>query len=197
MIRNDDHLDTRNRSSPAHKQITALPRAELKAVLQFFPPPSSILSARLHPVVLFNICDCYVRCPDQAERVIGTLLGSVSDGTVNDKLPNDLEGMEASTKRLYALIDDIYKYVDDVVEGRAAPDNDIGRFLANALASVLKISATDFDNVFNERIQDNFALIYLSSLIRTQLSIAEKLNTAAQILVLDNNRPDIFNLKVG
>ncbi|URD90262.1 hypothetical protein MUK42_27621 [Musa troglodytarum] len=117
--------------------------------------------------------------------------------TVNDKLPNDLEGMEASTKRLYALIDDIYKYVDDVVEGRAAPDNDIGRFLANALASVLKISATDFDNVFNERIQDNFALIYLSSLIRTQLSIAEKLNTAAQILVLDNNRPDIFNLKVG
>ncbi|CAL9080808.1 unnamed protein product [Musa textilis] len=102
--------------------------------------------------------------------------------TVTDKLPNDLEGMEASTKRLYALIDDIYKYVDDVVEGRAAPDNDIGRFLANALASVLKISATDFDNVFNERIQDNFALIYLSSLIRTQLSIAEKLNTAAQIL---------------
>ncbi|THU45325.1 hypothetical protein C4D60_Mb02t16690 [Musa balbisiana] len=151
------------------------------AVIDCFPPPSPILSARLHPVVLFNICDCYVRPPDQAERVIGTLLGSVSNGVldiknsyavphnqpadqvclfqcrislhssdvletiVTDKLPNDMEGMEASTKRLYALIDDIYKYVDVVV-------------------------------------RDNFALIYLSSLIRTQLSTVEKLNMAAQIL---------------
>lgn len=34
--------------------------------------------------------------------------------TVN-KLPNDLEGMEASMERLLALIDDVHKYVDDVV----------------------------------------------------------------------------------
>lgn len=33
----------------------------------------------MHPLVLFNICDCYVRRPDQAERVIGTLLGSTVD----------------------------------------------------------------------------------------------------------------------
>lgn len=35
--------------------------------------------------------------------------------TTVDKLPNDLEGMEASMQRLLSLIDDIYKYVDDVV----------------------------------------------------------------------------------
>ncbi|RWW13532.1 hypothetical protein BHE74_00019395 [Ensete ventricosum] len=90
--------------------------------------------------------------------------------------------MEASMERLYALIDDIYKYVDDVVEGRATPDNDIGRFLADTLASVPKISPAAFDKVFNDRIQDNLALVYLSSLIRAQLGVAEKLNTAAQIL---------------
>ncbi|XP_042955886.1 eukaryotic translation initiation factor 3 subunit F-like isoform X3 [Carya illinoinensis] len=240
-------------------------------VLQFTPSSAS-LSARVHPLVIFNICDCYVRRPDQAERVIGTLLGSVSsDGTVEirnsyavphnessdqvaldieyhhnmlashqkvnpkevivgwystglgvtggsalihefysrevpnpvhltvdtgfrngqgtikayvsfilslgdrhlaaqfqeipldlcmieaervgfdivktrtiDKLPNDLEGMEASMERLLALIDDVYKYVDNVV--------------------------------------DNLLLLYLSSITRTQLSLAEKLNTAAQIL---------------
>lgn len=32
-----------------------------------------------------------------------------------DKLPNDLEGMEASMQRLLSLIDDVYKYVDNVV----------------------------------------------------------------------------------
>ncbi|XP_008785406.1 eukaryotic translation initiation factor 3 subunit F [Phoenix dactylifera] len=280
-----------------------------QTVLQFFPSTTS-LSARVHPVVLFNICDCYVRRPDQADRVIGTLLGSVSpDGTVEiknsyavphnesadqvaldidyhhnmfmshqkvnpkevivgwystgfgvsggstlihdfysrevsnpvhltvdtgfqngeasikayvsvnlslgdrqlaaqfqeipldlqmieaervgfdilkmslvDKLPNDLEGMEASMERLLALIDDVYKYVDDVVEGRVTPDNNIGRFIADALSSVPKLSPAAFDKLFNDRIQDNLALVYLSSLTRTQLSVAEKLNTAAQIL---------------
>ena len=52
-------------------------------VLQFTPSPTS-LSAKVHPLVIFNICDCFVRRPDQAERVIGTLLGSVlPDGTVD------------------------------------------------------------------------------------------------------------------
>nr|XP_010923102.1 eukaryotic translation initiation factor 3 subunit F isoform X1 [Elaeis guineensis] len=311
--------------------------ASKQTVLQFFPSTTS-LSARVHPVVLFNICDCYVRRPDQADRVIGTLLGSVSpDGTVEiknsyavphnesadqvaldidyhhnmfmshqkvnpkevivgwystgfgvsggstlihefysrevsnpvhltvdtgfqngeasikayvsvnlslgdrqlaaqfqeipldmrmieaervgfdilkmamvDKLPNDLEGMEASMERLLALIDDVYKYVDDVVvrildlrlilliswhlgaglknatflfqEGRVTPDNNIGRFIADTLSSVPKLSPAAFDKLFNDRIQDNLALVYLSSLTRTQLSVAEKLNTAAQIL---------------
>lgn len=43
-----------------------------------------------------------------------TLVDILKTTTV-DKLPNDLEGMEASMQRLLALIDDIYKYVDDVV----------------------------------------------------------------------------------
>lgn len=42
------------------------------------------VTARVHPVVIFSICDSYVRRSDQADRVIGTLLGSVSpDGTVD------------------------------------------------------------------------------------------------------------------
>ncbi|KAF8405497.1 hypothetical protein HHK36_010404 [Tetracentron sinense] len=65
--------------------------------------------------------------------------------TMVGKLPNDLEGIEASMECLLALIDDVYKYVDDVV--------------------------------------DHLLLLYLSSITRTQLGLAEKLNTAAQILI--------------
>lgn len=35
--------------------------------------------------------------------------------TAVDKLPTDMEGMEATMERLLALIDETYKYVDDVV----------------------------------------------------------------------------------
>ncbi|CAB4301337.1 unnamed protein product [Prunus armeniaca] len=279
-------------------------------VLQFSTSSSTSLSAKVHPLVIFNICDCYVRRPDQAERVIGTLLGSVlPDGTVDirnsyavphnesadqvaldidyhhnmlisqqkvnpkevivgwystgfgvtggsvlihefysreaanpvhltvdtgfrngegtikayvsvnlslgdrqlaaqfqeipldlrmveaervgydilkttmvDKLPTDLEGMEASMERLLALIDDVYKYVDNVVESRVEPDNNIGRFLLDAVASLPKLSPTAFDKLVNDGLQDNLLLLYLSSITRTQLTLAEKLNTAAQVL---------------
>ncbi|OIW20222.1 hypothetical protein TanjilG_07313 [Lupinus angustifolius] len=283
-----------------------------RTVLQFSSSSSSSLtfSAKVHPLVIFNICDCYVRRPDQAERVIGTLLGSVlPDGTVDirnsyavphnesvdqvaldieyhhnmllshqkvnpkeiivgwystglgvtggsalihefysrevsnpihltvdtgftlgegtikayvsnnlslgdrqiaaqfqevpldlrlieaerigfdtlkattvDKIPSDLEGMEASMEHLLALIDDMYKYVDDVVEGRVAPDNKIGRFISDAVGSLPKLPPSAFDKLVNESLQDHLLLLYLSSITRTQLSLAEKLNTAAQIL---------------
>jgi len=50
--------------------------------------------------------------------VADVLLSSTVDilkKTTVDKLPNDLEGMEASMERLHALIEDVYKYVDGVV----------------------------------------------------------------------------------
>ncbi|XP_044460628.1 eukaryotic translation initiation factor 3 subunit F-like [Mangifera indica] len=283
-----------------------------RTVLQFSPSPSSTASvtAKVHPLVIFNICDCYVRRPDQAERVIGTLLGSVlPDGTVDirnsyvvphnefsdqvaldieyhhtmlkshlkvnpqevivgwfstglgvtggsalihefysrevsnpvhltvdtgfkngegtikayvsvnlslgdrplaaqfqeipldlrmveaervgfdilkttmvDKLPSDLEGMEVLMDRLVTLINDVYKYVDDVVEGRIAPDNNIGRFLSDAVGSLPKHSPPAFDKLINDNLQDQLLMLYLSSITRTQLSLAEKLNTAAQML---------------
>ncbi|XP_057433052.1 eukaryotic translation initiation factor 3 subunit F [Lotus japonicus] len=283
-----------------------------RTVLQFSSSSSSSqsLSARVHPLVIFNICDCFVRRPDQAERVIGTLLGSIlPDGTVDirnsyavphnesidqvaldieyqhnmlvahqkvnpkevivgwystglgvtghsvliheffsrevtnpihltvdtefangvgtikayvsnnlslgdrqiaaqfqeipldlrmveaerigfdtlkattvEKIPSDLEGMEASMEHLLALIDDIYKYVDDVVEGRIAPDNNIGKFISDAVGSLPKSPPAVFDKLVNDSLQDHLLSLYLSSITRTQLSLAEKLNTAAQIL---------------
>ncbi len=38
---------------------------------------------QVHPVVLLAICDAYIRRNDKQERVIGTLMGSVSDGLVS------------------------------------------------------------------------------------------------------------------
>ncbi|CAK9184366.1 unnamed protein product [Ilex paraguariensis] len=70
--------------------------------------------------------------------------------TMVDKLPNDLEGMEASMKRLLAIIDDVYNYVDEVVERRVAPDNNIGRCIANFVASIPKLSTQAFDKLVND-----------------------------------------------
>lgn len=39
-------------------------------------------SVRVHPVVLFTICDAYLRRSESQDRIIGTLLGSIADGVV-------------------------------------------------------------------------------------------------------------------
>lgn len=99
-------------------------------------------------------------------------------------------------------------------EGQIEPDNSIGRFLADTMASVPRISADAFDKLFNDSVQvgchailhsqrnmkidttnavltyivvcvcvqDLLLVLYLANLTKTQLTLAEKLNTAAQIV---------------
>ncbi|KAJ6901231.1 hypothetical protein NC651_019894 [Populus alba x Populus x berolinensis] len=92
-----------------------------------------------------------------------------------DKIPSDLEGMDVSMQRLLALIDGMYNYVDNVVEGRAAADNNIGWFISDTVTSLPKLSPPVFDKLVNDNVQARLRPF-------TQLSLAEKLNTAAQIL---------------
>lgn len=48
------------------------------------PGTSTVLAAKIHPVVIYSICDSYIRRNADQDRVIGTLLGSVgSDGVVD------------------------------------------------------------------------------------------------------------------
>jgi len=42
------------------------------------------LSTRVHPVAVLKILDAYVRRPESADRIIGTLLGWISEGSVVD-----------------------------------------------------------------------------------------------------------------
>eukprot|EP00932_Pfiesteria_piscicida_P017156 SRR837773.4049.p1 GENE.SRR837773.4049~~SRR837773.4049.p1 ORF type:complete len:344 (-),score=139.87 SRR837773.4049:122-1090(-) len=42
------------------------------------------LSCRVHPVAVLKILDAYVRRPENAKRIIGTLLGWISEGSIVD-----------------------------------------------------------------------------------------------------------------
>lgn len=47
------------------------------------PLSGANVTVKVHPVVLLQICDAYLRRNDKQDRVIGTLLGTASEGTVN------------------------------------------------------------------------------------------------------------------
>lgn len=73
------------------------------------PSGPTALVAKVHPVVLFNISDAYIRRNEGQERVIGTLLGTVSsDGMVEIKnsyaVPHKETSDEVSMSQLLPLL---------------------------------------------------------------------------------------------
>ncbi len=96
-------------------------------------------------------------------------------------LPGDAAGLAASVRRLHALLEMAHTYADAVAEGRVKPDAALGRMLADAVAAVPRLPRGAFDALFNDAVQDVLLVMYLSNLTRTQLSLAERLNTPVML----------------
>eukprot|EP00775_Hariotina_reticulata_P007183 gene7183-7397_t len=275
------------------------------------PLSGANITVKVHPVVLLQICDAYVRRNDKQERVIGTLLGSATEGIVNvsrcyvvphnesadqvavdivhhrtmhelhqrvapsqaivgwfstgsavsssdaliqehyakevasshgpvhlrldaslqqDRLPaqtyvskalslgdkavamefvevpcdvlfgdveragvnllvtgdpekpkslTDQDTLSSSVTRLLGLLTKAEQYVQDVTAGRRPGDASVGRYLADTLAVVPHLEVADFERLFNEGVQDGLLLSYFAHLVRSQVSLAERLGTAA------------------
>jgi len=73
------------------------------------------------------------------------------------------------------MLDSVTKYVDKVLDGSVKPNTNIGRFLADTIASLPRIDSAQFDKMFNNSLQDLLMVVYLANLARTQLVLSEKL----------------------
>lgn len=98
--------------------------------------------------------------------------------TKDDANKEDSLALQVSMEKLYGLLDSALQYVDSVVEGKVTPDPEVGRQIADTLASVPRVRPEIFDRLFNDSLQDLLMVTYLSNITRTQLAIAEKLNAS-------------------
>jgi translation initiation factor 3 subunit F len=102
-------------------------------------------------------------------------------GSSVDEATKENEGKEplqVSMEKLLALLTTASQYVDAVVAGKVDPNAEVGRQIADTLATVPRIRPEVFDRLFNDSLQDLLMVTYLSNITRTQLSIAEKLNAS-------------------
>jgi len=97
-----------------------------------------------------------------------------SKGKATEELTE--EPLLVSMEKLYSLLETASDYVDSVIEGKTSADAEIGRKVADTLATVPRIRPEVFDKLFNDSLQDLLMVTYLSNITQTQLSIAEKLN---------------------
>lgn len=102
----------------------------------------------------------------------------VADSKGEDKKEKEDEPLLVSMEKLYNMLERASDYVDSVIDGKISPDAEVGRQVADTLATVPRIRPEVFDKLFNDSLQDLLMVTYLSNITQTQLSIAEKLNAS-------------------
>lgn len=95
-----------------------------------------------------------------------------------------IRSLESGMKKLLDLLENASEFVDNVVANGGGTDSDkteeIGRKLTDTISMVPAIDCmgADFDKMIYNNMQDLLMVSYLSNLTKTQLSVAEKLNSA-------------------
>ena len=90
-------------------------------------------------------------------------------------IASELDSLEQSVVRLEELLATVQAYVADVAAGRRPASVSVGRYLLDTVAAVPKIDQAKFEQIFNANLQDLLMVVYLATLTRTQLALAERL----------------------
>jgi translation initiation factor 3 subunit F len=63
-------------------------------------------------------------------------------------------------------------------EGRRKGDRTVGRFLSDTVDAVPRVTKEELEALYTDNVQDVLLIMYLSSLVRTHVALADKLGTA-------------------
>ena len=99
-----------------------------------------------------------------------------TETTMTTTTTSPTKALEASMTKLHGLLDQTCDFVDSVVDGKVPANAEMGRQLADALASVPRIRPQVLDRLFHDSLQDLLMVTYLANVTQTQVDIAEKLN---------------------
>mmetsp|Transcript_13393 Transcript_13393/g.38562 ORF Transcript_13393/g.38562 Transcript_13393/m.38562 type:complete len:335 (+) Transcript_13393:138-1142(+) len=110
------------------------------------------------------------------EKIVGSQKGAAGEQAEEDK--DNRDQLEISMEKLFERLETTAAYVDSVVDGTTTANAEVGRQIANTLASVPSVRPEVLDNLFNDSLQDLLMVTYLSKITKTQLTIADKLNAS-------------------
>jgi len=120
---------------------------------------------------------CELKLPESERIGLDLVTRAKTAPNRTTALLSDLDNLEGSVQSVRDLLDTAQKYVDGVIKGNVQPDVNVGRQLMDAVASLPKIDHQQFEQMFNSNLQDLLMVVFLSNLTRTQLAVAERLQS--------------------
>ncbi|EFA83343.1 Mov34/MPN/PAD-1 family protein [Heterostelium album PN500] len=89
-------------------------------------------------------------------------------------LLSELESLQGSLGKLDQMLDSVAQYIAAVEKGEIQGDPRIGRFLAKTIQALPKSNTHVMEKVINNSVKDLLMIVYIASLTRSQLAVAEK-----------------------
>lgn len=86
--------------------------------------------------------------------------------------------MELTIKKLLRTLDGVIEFVDKVAKGELPADPALVRLLQGLVTSAPELPPAAFEKMFASQVHDMLVVVYLANLTRTQLALAEKLQSA-------------------
>jgi translation initiation factor 3 subunit F len=96
-------------------------------------------------------------------------------GSGDSKPIDAIDGFNLGLKELLKLFRRMQEYVKAVKDGRTEGDLAVGRGLTGQLCTEPVIATEAIENLCKTSLQDSLMVVYLSNLLRTQISMAEKI----------------------
>ncbi|XP_053166135.1 eukaryotic translation initiation factor 3 subunit F isoform X2 [Hemicordylus capensis] len=90
-------------------------------------------------------------------------------------LSSDLQQVGTASARIQDTLGTVLQYAEDVLSGKVAADNTVGRFLMDLINQVPKILPEDFETMLNSNINDLLMVTYLANLTQSQIALNEKI----------------------
>lgn len=113
-----------------------------------------------------------------SDRVgIDTLLKMTEGGKTGSAGSGELDSVEATVKKLLRTLEGVTDFVEKVTKGQATAEPAVVRLLQQLVASAPRLPTDSFGKMFNTQVQDMLTIVYLANLTRTQLALAEKLQS--------------------
>jgi translation initiation factor 3 subunit F len=106
----------------------------------------------------------------------GTGAQDWANASVISAVPTDRAAVGNAVEHLLKTLDELSTYVDDVVSGKVAPNAALGVELSHALSSLQTYKKEELSATLQNKMQDMLMIAYLSTLMKTQLKISEKLH---------------------
>jgi translation initiation factor 3 subunit F len=91
-------------------------------------------------------------------------------------VPDQRDSVHAAMKKLLVVLDDVQRYVDNVVDGSAQPIAEYGMKIADAIGALQSVRPDEFHTILQDKIQDLLMVSYITTLTQTQLAISAKIN---------------------
>lgn len=94
-------------------------------------------------------------------------------------LLSEYENLAKAKANLLEKLESVSDYVEKVVNGEIEGDDDVGRSIATALATVPHMESQPFDAMFTSNVQDLLMVLYLSDITKSQLALSQRISNLA------------------